>query len=92
MTTKSERGFQAEQLLENTILKETLSELDAEYHRAWRDAKTVEAREDLHRYVKVLERIVTDIKQVAVTGQLEQRRLKELEGGKKGVFDSWMNS
>jgi len=88
---KTERGYQAEQLLENGLFKEILSELDGEYHRAWREAKTVEAREDLFRYVKVLERIAIDIKQVAVTGQLERKRLEALEGGKRGIWDSWKN-
>lgn len=84
---KAERGHQAQLLLDNALLKETLSELDAEYHTAWRSAKTVEAREDLHRYVKVLERISSDLLTVAQTGQLERARLKELETGKKGL--SW---
>lgn len=84
---KAERGHQAELLLQNSLLKETLSNLDAEYHRAWRDAKTVEAREDLFRYVKVLERLSSDLLIVAQTGQLERARIKELETGKKGL--SW---
>lgn len=89
---KSERGTQAEVLLENPLFKEILSDLDAEYHRSWRDAKTVEAREDLHRYVKVLERISSDLLVIAQTGKLERARLKELEGGKRGLLDSWKNS
>ena len=84
---KTERGHQAQLLLENALLKEILSGLDAEYHAAWRKATTVDAREDLHRYVKVLERISSDLQIIAQTGQLERARIKELETGKKGL--SW---
>lgn len=88
MTTelKAERGAIAEHLLANELLKEVLSELDGHYHRAWRDARTVEAREDLFRYVKALERFVTDLKEIALTGQIEQKRLKELEGKKRNPW------
>ena len=81
---KAERGHQAAMLLEHPLIKEVLSELDAEYHAAWREAKTVEAREDLYRYVKVVERISIDLQTIAQTGQLERARIQELEAGKKG--------
>lgn len=83
---KAERGYQAQVLLENPLLKEILSALDGEYHTAWRDAKTVEAREDLYRYVKVLERIAVDLKSVAMTGMLERKRLDELEAKKRTLW------
>jgi hypothetical protein len=88
MTTDSkvERGVLAEHLLANELLNEVLSGLDGEYHKAWRNAQTPEAREDLHRYVKVLERFVTDLKEIALTGQIEQKRLNELEGKKRTAW------
>lgn len=57
-----------------------MSELDGLYHASWRNARTVEAREDLHRYVTVRDRIITDIKSIALTGKLEEKRLEELQG------------
>ena len=77
---KIERGRAAKHLLENELLKEILSELDGLYHAKWRAAKTVEAREDLHRYVTVRDQIVKDISAIAMTGKLEEKRLEELEG------------
>lgn len=78
------RGQQAESFLAHPLIREILSDLDGEYHARWRDAKTVEAREDLHRYVKVVERLSADLLTIAQTGQLERARIKELEG-KKGI-------
>lgn len=81
---KINRGLQAKALLENELFREVLNTLDEVYTAAWREAKTPEAREDLHRYVKVCERIVTDIQSIANTGVIEQARQDELERGKKG--------
>lgn len=81
---KINRGYQAKFLLENELFREVLNTLDEVYTAAWREAKTPEAREDLHRYVKVCERIVTDIQSIANTGVIEQARQDELERGKKG--------
>jgi len=83
---KVERGHQAELLLQNDIFKELLNDLDGKYHALWRQAKTVEAREDLHRYVKVLERISTDLQSIANTGKLEQRRQNELTGDRGTIL------
>lgn len=80
---KLERGAHAEALLANPFFKQVLNELDGEYHARWRKAATVESREDLFRYVKVLEHIQDDLKTIAHTGKLERRRLEELESGKK---------
>lgn len=81
---KINRGYQAKALLENELFREVLNTLDEVYTAAWREAKTPEAREDLFRYVKVCERIVTDIQSIANTGVIEQARQDELERGKKG--------
>lgn len=75
---KTQRGYQAQLLLDNELFRETLANADAEFHRAWRNAKTVEAREDCFRYVKVIERITADLQQVAITGKIEQKRMNEL--------------
>ena len=57
-----------------------MSQLDGLYHAKWRAAQTVEARENLHRYVTVRDQIIIDIQSIATTGKLEEKRLQELEG------------
>lgn len=53
--------------------------MDGTYHAKWRVAATVEAREDLFRYVKVLEGLTSDLRSIVLTGKLEEKRLEELE-------------
>lgn len=77
---KVERGLAAKHLLESELLKEVLNTLDGTYHAKWRIAQTVEAREDLHRYVMVTERLTADLQTIAMTGKIEEKRLEELEG------------
>lgn len=77
--SKSERGYQAQQLLDNTIFQECLAALELEYLDRWQKANTTAAREDLHRYVAVLRRIPNDIRSIVTTGTLERARIKELE-------------
>ena len=84
---KIARGRAAEALLENALLREVLEGLDAAYTAAWRNAPSLEAREDCHRYVRLTERLIGDIASIANTGKLEQARIKELERGRKGL--SW---
>lgn len=80
MSLKIERGLAAQHLLENELFKEVMSELDGVYHAKWRVAQTVEAREDLFRYVTVRDQIIKDIQTIARTGKLEEARQAELEG------------
>lgn len=79
---KATRGIAARRILEDATFKEVLNDLDGLYHARWRAAETVEAREDLHRYVRVLEQLTKDLKQIALTGALEEKRIAELEGRK----------
>lgn len=88
MTDKLQRGISAQTLLENEIFRETMNTLDGFYTAAWRDAKTLEAREDCYRYVKLIERLIADIQSVATTGKIEQARQNELEGKRK----SWLTA
>lgn len=85
---KLERGHQAKALLENQLLRESLNTLDEYYTAAWRSAKTLDAREDCYRYVKLVERLITDLQSIVNTGAIERARLDELEGKKKGII-SW---
>lgn len=54
--------------------------MDGTYHAKWRVAGSVEAREDLYRYVKVLEGFTADLRSIVMTGKLEEKRLEQLEG------------
>lgn len=83
---KVRRGQGAEALLENSVFRDAMAGLDLAYIAAWRAATTPEAREDCHRYITLVERLQSDIRSIAHTGQLERARLKELEGRKKGLF------
>lgn len=74
---KIERGLAAEHLLKNELLQQILNDLDGMYHAKWRNAVTVDGREDLFRYVKVLEQITKDIRTIAMTGKLEEKRLAD---------------
>ena len=80
LVSKVERGLAAQHLLNNELFKEVLETLDGIYHAKWRVAQTVEAREDLHRYVTVRDQFVKDLLNIATTGKLEEKRLEELEG------------
>lgn len=58
-----------------------LSEMDAHYTNEWRKASTVEAREDAHRYVTLLNKFRGHLSAVALSGAvaseaiaLEERR------------------
>ena len=85
---KLQRGISAQALLENEIFRETMNTLDGYYTAAWRAAKTPDAREDCHRYVKLIESLIADIQSVATTGKLEQARQNEIEGKRK----SWLTA
>lgn len=77
---KAQRGEKAAQLLEDPLLQETLAALKNAYVEAWTSGKTVEAREDAHRYVMLCKKFVDDLKSVAKDGTMAAHRTKELEG------------
>lgn len=74
------RGNAADNLLENELFREVMDGLDQQYHAAWRIAKTVEAREDCHRYVCLVEKFLADITSISTTGKFAASRIKELQG------------
>lgn len=80
---KANRGEEAKRLLENVILQEALSALDQIYIQAWRNAQTLEAREDLYRYVTITKQFKSDLEAIVKDGQFAVDRLKKLEGRKK---------
>lgn len=77
---RAHRGEETRRLLENPILIEALSLLETRYIEAWKTAKTVEAREDAHRYVQLKKLFESDLKALVNDGQFAADRLKELEG------------
>lgn len=82
---KIERGLAAEHLLKNELLQKILNDLDGMYHAKWRNAVTVDGREDLFRYVKVLEQITKDIRTIAMTGKLEEKRMADWAEQNRGT-------
>lgn len=81
-----ERGLTANHLLENSLFREVMDSLDAQYHALWREAKTIEAREDCHRYVTLIGKMLSDIQSIATTGKLTQQRVDEISGKEKNKW------
>lgn len=57
-----------------------MASLEAVYTSVWKSGKTVEAREDAHRYVTLIEKFKADLKARLMGGQMAESRIKELEG------------
>lgn len=83
---KVERGRQADQLLGNEVFRETLTALEQSYCDLWKTANTTEAREDLHRYIVIIAQLKNDLRSVAITGTVEQRRQDELAGKPTTIY------
>lgn len=89
MSDPIERGLSAKALLDNPTFKDVMSEMATAYTETWKTAKTVEAREDLHRYVVLIEQLKADLQSMATTGDvLTAKRKRELEGGKRNIMRS----
>jgi hypothetical protein len=80
---KLERGFKAATLLNNEFFQECFDRLEARYIEAWRASSTVEAREDAHKYLRLIEWLKDDLQSMANTGNLEAARIKALEEGRE---------
>lgn len=77
---KVERGQRAEILLKDPLLRQTLAGLEDEYVKAWKQARTLDAREDAHRLVRLIERFRDHLASLAFTGTLTSRQQRDLEG------------
>ena len=77
---KIERGYQAAGLLENPAFKDALTNLIQRYVDAWMSGKTVEAREDAHRYVTLVNELRQDLASTMTTGDLTRKRIEALRG------------
>lgn len=78
---KLERGFKAQSLLNNEFFQECFDKLEQRYIEAWRASSTVEAREDAHKYVRLIEWLKHDLQSTATTGDIEAARQKALQEG-----------
>ena len=85
-TNKEWRGEQAKHLLDHEILTEIFDALRQAYIRQWMAGQTVEAREDVHRFVAILDRVRADLKSISTTGELERKRLAGLSGQKPKLW------
>lgn len=77
---KVERGQRAEVLLKDPLLRQTLEDLEEEYIKAWKQARTLDAREDAHRLIHLIERFRDHLASLAFTGTLTSRQSADLEG------------
>ncbi len=77
---KIERGIQAKALLESAVFSEAVNRLLQHYVDCWMAGKTVEAREDAHRYVTLLQMLKGDLQSAATTGTLTRKRIDALQG------------
>jgi len=76
---KIERGFKAKSLLNNDFFNECFDHLEQLYVEAWKNAKTADAREDAHKFVRLIEWLKVDLTNIAESGKLEEARVKQLE-------------
>ena len=83
---KIERGHMAKAMMESEAFQSTINDLLQRYVDAWIAGKSVEAREDAHRYVTVIGLLKNDLRSMAMTGDLTRQRLEVLEGGKQTLW------
>lgn len=84
MTEEEEarRGREAELLLENPLFVEAFATIAQEYEQAWRDSpsRDEKGREKLWLMVKLLDRVKVHVQQVAFTGQMARKTIRERVG------------
>lgn len=75
------RGVRAQALLENELLKEAFTELEASYIQAWRATHVDQTagREKLFLAINVLGKVQQHLIAVISDGKLADRELKDLE-------------
>ena len=79
------RADRVRELIENEDFKTAVSNVDAAYISAWRNAKTPEAREDIHRRMILLNEVCQDLRAMVTEGAFAAHHVKELEGQKGGL-------
>ena len=78
MRRDMERAAQAQQLLENDIIKEAFADLEAAYLNAWRAAqpRDTEGREKLWQAVQIIGKVKSHLQTVVANGQLASAQIE----------------
>ena len=74
------RGQRAKELLENELIVEAFEKLEASYFTAWKNAKTAEDRENVHRYWVNLAGLKGQLNSVITEGKVADKTIREMEG------------
>lgn len=83
---KERLGHIANELARNEAFRHVMASLRDRYIENWQNARTVEAREDCHRCVRILDEIEKDLGSIATTGELTRKRNKDLTGNKHSLW------
>ena len=79
------RAADAKRLLDEPLLVEAFTTVKAELTTAWENAPTrdTEGRERLYLMVRLLEKLRSHIRTVAEEGEIEAKRITQLDGERK---------
>lgn len=80
------RGERAQALLDNPLLNEAFDAVDATLVSIWREAKTVDVREQAHIAVKLLPQIRQVIEAHVKEGELARKKLEEMVKPKRRII------
>jgi hypothetical protein len=86
---RAARASRVRELTENEHFVQAVKNVDDAYILAWRNAKTVEAREDIYRRMILLNEVVKDLRSTITDGAFAAERIRELEGQKGGLRKIW---
>lgn len=70
MSDKQERAVQAAHLLDGSLFAESMGKLEASLIQQWRDAKTVQEREECHARILAIDSFKADMRDVITTGEI----------------------
>ncbi len=70
MSDKQELAIQAAHLLDGSLFAESMAKLEASIIQQWRDAKTVQEREECHARINALDSFKADMRDVITTGEI----------------------
>lgn len=77
------RAEKAQRLIADPLLQEAFEALDAQYIKAWRDGKSVDVREDAHRYITLLQKVHNHLVSHLADGNMAKSQIREIEGRKR---------
>lgn len=85
---EASRGDQAKGLLDNELLKEAFSTLEAEYIEHWKitPARDTEARERLWQAVQIVGKVRTHLTSAVNNGTLAKHELNQLAAQKQSLL------